>query len=123
MVEGDGRLEPLEPHRGGEGLNGVHLLLGGAALPAVFVCLGAPKDHEVVISLREQGVILRGGIRWLVGLRGSLLGLALLAKGVTNVTPTSSIVLEEMLRLPSMEQAVGFGGFLKCSGRIPCQRG
>jgi hypothetical protein len=39
-------------------VNGVHLLLGDAALPAGFVCLGALEDHEVAISLGELGVVL-----------------------------------------------------------------
>ena len=70
LVEGDGRLGPFEPHWSGEGVNGVHLLLGDAVLPAGLVRLGAPEDHETTIGLRELGVILWGGVRWFTGLWG-----------------------------------------------------
>jgi hypothetical protein len=62
LVEGDGHLGPLESHRGGEGVEGVHLLLGDAALLAGLIRLGAPEDHETAIGLGELGVVLWGGI-------------------------------------------------------------
>ena len=46
LVKGDGCLGPSESRRGGEGVNGVHLLLGDAALPVGLICLGAPEDQE-----------------------------------------------------------------------------
>jgi hypothetical protein len=45
LVKGDGHLGPPEPRRGSEGVDGVHLPLGDAALLVGFICLGAPKDH------------------------------------------------------------------------------
>ena len=60
LVEGDGRLGPFEPHWSGEGVNGVHLLLGDAVLPVGFIGLGAPEDHEAALGLRELGVLLLG---------------------------------------------------------------
>jgi hypothetical protein len=53
LVEGDGCLGPPELHRGGEGVEGIHLLFGDVALPAGFIHLGAPEDHEVVLGLGE----------------------------------------------------------------------
>jgi hypothetical protein len=41
LVKGNGHLGPSKPRRGGEGVNGVHLLLGDAALPAGIIRLGA----------------------------------------------------------------------------------
>jgi hypothetical protein len=58
LVEGDGRLGPSEPHRSNEGVNDVYLLLGNAVLPAGFVGLGAPEDHEVALGLGELGVFM-----------------------------------------------------------------
>jgi hypothetical protein len=58
LVEGDSRLGSLEPHRGGEGVDDVHLLLGDAALPARLIHLGALEDHEAMISLRKLSVVL-----------------------------------------------------------------
>jgi hypothetical protein len=57
LVKGDSHLGSLKP-RGSEGVDGVHLLPGDVALPARLVCLGAPKDHEAVISLRKLTVFL-----------------------------------------------------------------
>jgi hypothetical protein len=72
LVEGDGRLGPSEPRRDSEGVDGVHLLLGDVMLPAGFVRLGAPEDHEVANSLWKLGVVLRGGVYRLIGLGGRL---------------------------------------------------
>jgi hypothetical protein len=58
LVKGDGRLGPLEPCWGGVGVDGVHLLLGDAALLAGFIRLGAPEDHEAMIGLRELIIFL-----------------------------------------------------------------
>jgi hypothetical protein len=41
-------------------VNGVHLLFGDVALLVGFVGMGAPKDHEVALGLRELGVFLLG---------------------------------------------------------------
>ena len=68
FIEGDVHLGPSEEGRGGKGVNGVHLLLSDAALPERLVRLGALKDHEAVISLRELDNILRGRVRWLASL-------------------------------------------------------
>jgi hypothetical protein len=37
LVEGDGHLGPSKPRQSGEGVNGIHLLLGDAALPVGFI--------------------------------------------------------------------------------------
>jgi hypothetical protein len=68
-------------------VDGVHLLLGDAALPTGLVCLGAPVDHEIAIGLEELGAILEDGVCCFVGLWGWLLGLALLGKGAMDVAP------------------------------------
>ena len=81
----------------------VHLPLGDGALLAGFMCLGAPKDHEVALSLGKLIVFLLGAICWVIGLWGKLLDLALLAKGAMDVALHGSVVLEEMLHLPLME--------------------
>jgi hypothetical protein len=99
LVEGGGRLEPLEPRWGSEGVGGVHLL-GDAGLPAGLIHLGAPKDHEATLGLRALVVFLLGAVRWVIGLQGRLLGLALLAEGATDVALCGSIVLEEVPSLP-----------------------
>ena len=96
LVEGDGHLGPLELCRGGEGVNSVHLLLGDAAL-----------------YLRELGVFLLGASHWVPSLQGRLLGLALLAKGATDVALHASTVLEEVLCLPPMEWAGGLEPLLE----------
>ena len=51
LFEGDGCLAPLEPCRGNEVVDGIHLLLSDAALLAGFIRLGAPKDHEILLGL------------------------------------------------------------------------
>jgi hypothetical protein len=58
LVEGDGRLGPPEPGQGGEGVDGVHLLLSDAVLPAGLLCWEAPKDHEATLRLEELIVFL-----------------------------------------------------------------
>ena len=70
LVEGDGRMGPPEPHRGSEGVDGVHLLLGDAALPVGLMRLGAPEDHEAALGLRELVVFLLGSISWVISLWG-----------------------------------------------------
>jgi hypothetical protein len=70
LIEGDGRLGPSEPCRGGEGVNDVHLLLGDAALLVRFMHLGAPKDHEAELSLGELIVFLLGTVRRVADFRG-----------------------------------------------------
>jgi hypothetical protein len=51
--------------------------------------LGAPKDHVVLLGLRELGVFLIGFVRCSVGLLGRLLGrllgLVRLAEGAVDV--------------------------------------
>jgi hypothetical protein len=59
LVEGDGRLGPSKTRQGSEGVDGIHLLLSDAELSVGLICLGAPKDHEAMIDLRELGIILR----------------------------------------------------------------
>jgi len=88
-------------------VNGVHLLFGDTALLAGFVGVGAPKDHEVALGLRELSVILLGTSRWVTDLQERLLGLALLAEGTTDVALHGGAVLEEVLCLPPMEWAGG----------------
>jgi hypothetical protein len=51
LVEGDDHLGPLEPCQGSEGVDDIHLLLNDAALPAGFVCLGAPKIMRQCLAL------------------------------------------------------------------------
>ena len=58
LVEGDGCLGPSEPCWSAKGVNGVHIPLGDVALPAGFIRLGAPKDHEAAIGLKQLSVIL-----------------------------------------------------------------
>jgi hypothetical protein len=116
LVEGDGRLGPPEPRWGSEGVDGVHLLLGDAALPAGFIRLGAPEDHEAALSLGELVVFLLGTVRQVTGLRGRLLGLALLAEGAMDVALHGSVVLEKMLCLPSWNGQGDSSTFLKCFG-------
>jgi hypothetical protein len=58
LVEGDSHLGSLNSCQGGEGVDGIHLLLCDAALPTRLVRLGALKDHEAVIGLRKLSVIL-----------------------------------------------------------------
>jgi hypothetical protein len=127
IVEGDGHLGPPEPHQGGEGLDSVHLLLGDAALPMGFICLGAPEDHEAALSLGELVVFLQGTACLVASLRGRLLGLALLAKGAMDVALHGCVVLEKMLRLPPMEQAGGLKRLLEvfrsCSSPVGLRSG
>jgi hypothetical protein len=103
LVEGDGRLGPLELRWGSEGVDSIHLLLGDAVLPAGLVRLGAPEDHEAAFGLEELVIFLLGAVRQLIGLRGRLLGLALLAEGATDVALHGGIVLEKIFHLPPME--------------------
>jgi hypothetical protein len=91
-------------------VDGVHLLLGDAALSARFKCLGAPEDHGAVLGLRELVVCLLGAVCRVTGLQGRLLGLALLAEGATDVALHGGAVLEKMHCLPSVERA----GELEC---------
>jgi hypothetical protein len=60
LVEGDGHLGPLELGQGSEGVDSIHLLLDDAVLLARLIRLGAPKDREAAIGLRELGVFLLG---------------------------------------------------------------
>jgi hypothetical protein len=85
-------------------VNGVDLLLGDAALLAGLVRLGAPKDHKAAIDLSELSIILWCTVCWLIGLRGWLLGLALLAEGVMGVALDCGAVFEGVLRLPPVER-------------------
>ena len=98
---------------GGKDVDGVHLLLGDAALPMGLIHLGAPEDYEAAIGLEELGVVLRGVVRWLASLWGWLLGLVLLAKGAVDVAPNGGIVFEEVLHLPLMEWAGGLERLLQ----------
>jgi hypothetical protein len=82
----------------------------GCSPPVGFIRLGAPEDHEAALDLRELVVFLLGTVRWVDGLRGRLLGLALLAKGAMDVALHGCTVLEKMLRMPPVEWAGG----LKC---------
>jgi hypothetical protein len=68
LVEGDGHLGPPELHQGSDGVDGVHLLLGDAALPTGFIRLGAPEDHEAALGLGELIVFLLGAICRVTGL-------------------------------------------------------
>jgi hypothetical protein len=113
LVKGDGHLGPPEPHRGGEGVDGIHLLLSDAVLLTGFICLGALKDHEAALVLGELVVFLQGTACRVTSLRGRLLGLALLAKGATDVALHGCVVLEEMLRLLPMERAGGLERLLE----------
>jgi hypothetical protein len=85
LIESDGRLGPSEPCRSDEGVNSIHLLFGDAALPAGFIGVGAPKDHEAALGLQELGVFLLGTPRQVASLQGRLMGLALLAEGAMDV--------------------------------------
>jgi hypothetical protein len=114
LIEDDGRLGPPELHQGGEGMDGVHLLLNDAVLPTGFIHLGAPKDHEAELYLEELIVLLMGAVRRVAGLRCRLLGLALLAEGATDVAIHGSAVLEKMLRLPSWNVKGDLSAFSKC---------
>jgi hypothetical protein len=60
LVKGGGRLGPSEPCQGGEGVDGVHLLLGDVALQVGLVRLGALEDHEAALGLGELSVFLIG---------------------------------------------------------------
>ena len=94
-------------------MNSVHLLFSDAALPMVFVGMGAPEDHEAALGLQELGVFLLGPSYWFASLQGRLLGLALLAEGAIDVTLHGGIVLEEVLCLPPVEWAGGLERLLK----------
>ena len=64
LVGGDGRLGQLDSCWSNEGVNSVHLLFGDAALSEGFVGVGAPKDSEVALSLKELGVFRLGVSQW-----------------------------------------------------------
>jgi hypothetical protein len=48
-----------------------------------------------------------------IGVRGRLLGLALLAEGATDVAPHGGAVLQKMLHLPTVERAGGLEHLLE----------
>jgi hypothetical protein len=123
LVEGNGHLGPSKLRRGGEGVNGVHLLVGDVALLVGFISLGAPKDHEAALGLGELIVFLLGTVRRVTSLWGKLLGLALLAEGATDVNLHGRVVLEEMLWLPPVEGQGASSAFSKCSVCAPHPRG
>ena len=93
-------------------MDGIHLLLGDAALMVGLMRLGAPEDHEVALGLGELGVLL-GVVRWFTGIQSLLLGLALLAEGATNVALDGGTIFEEVLHLPPVERE---GGLERLSG-------
>jgi hypothetical protein len=74
LIEGDGHLGALQSHRGSEGVDSIHLLLGDAALPVGFRRLGALEDHEAALSLGEL-IVLQGIVCQVTGLWGKLLAL------------------------------------------------
>jgi hypothetical protein len=115
LVKGDGHLGPSEPRRGDEGVNDIHLLFGDTMLSARFVGMGAPEDHEAVLGLKELSVFLLGTSRWVTNLQGKLMGLALLVEGATDVALHGSVVLEEVLCLPSWNGQGASSAFSKCS--------
>ena len=92
LVEGDGRLGPLEPCRGSEGVDDVHLLLGDAALPVGLIRLGAPVNPEAALGLGELVVFLLGAVHRVIGLRASFWakGLKRLLKVFRSITATIS---------------------------------
>jgi hypothetical protein len=113
LVKGDGYLGPPELRWGGKCVEDIHLLLGDVTLLAGFICLEAPEDHAAALDLRELVVFLLGAVHRVTRLWGRLLGLALLAKGATDVALHGCIVFEKMLRLPPMEWAGGLERLLK----------
>jgi hypothetical protein len=115
LVKGDGRLGPSKLHRGDEGVNDIHLLFSDMALLARFVGMGAHEDHEAALGLGELSVFLLGTSRWVTNLQGKLMGLALLVEGAANVALHGSVVLEEVLRLPSWNGQGASSAFSKCS--------
>ena len=78
-------------------MNSVHLLFGDAALPAGFIGVGALEDHAAALGLKELSVFLLGISRWVTGLQGRLLGLALLVEGAMDVALHGGVVLEVVL--------------------------
>jgi hypothetical protein len=88
-------------------VDGIHLLLGDAALPAGLICLGAPEDHEAAIGLKKLGVVLWGDVWWFASLGGRLLVLSLLAEGAADVAPDGGTVFQEVLRRSFMEWVGG----------------
>jgi hypothetical protein len=94
----------------------IHHLLGDVALAAGPMSLGAPKDHVVLLGLRELGVFLLGFVRCSAGLLGRLLGLARLAEGDADVAHHGRAVLEEVLCLSPMEWAGDLEHLLKVLG-------
>jgi hypothetical protein len=94
-------------------MDGMDLLLSDAVVPAGFVCLGAPKDHQAAIGLGELSVFLKGCFGRVASLRGRLLGSALWAKGATDVAPHSGVVFQDMPHLAAVERARGFERLLE----------
>jgi hypothetical protein len=123
LVKGDSHLGTLEAHWGGKGVDNVHLLLSDVVLLAGFIRLGAPKDHEAMVSLRKLSVIFWGSIHRLASLGGRLLGLALLAEGAMDVASNCGTVFEEVFAYPSCNGQGASSTFLKCSGCAPRLQG
>jgi hypothetical protein len=94
-------------------VDGVHLLLDDVVLSVGFILLGALEDYEAALGLGELIVFLLGTVRRVAGLRGRLLGLALLDEGATDVALHGITVLEEMLCFPPMEWAGGLERLLE----------
>jgi hypothetical protein len=113
LVKGDGHLGPSKPCQGGKGVDSVHLLLSGEALPVGLIRLKAPEGHKAALSLGELVVFLLGIVRLVVDLLGRLLGLALLAEGATDVALHGSAVLEEVPGLPLVKWVGGLKRLLK----------
>jgi hypothetical protein len=123
LIKDDGHLGPLELHQGGKGMDGIHLLLDDVVLPVGFIHLGAPEDHEAALNLEELVVLLLGTIRRVAGLWCRLLGLALLAKGATDVAIHGSVVLEKMLCLPLVEWVGGICVPYQSVSGVQCTHG
>ena len=72
-IEGDSCFQPSEPHQDGNGLNGVHLLLGDPALMVRFIGLGAYEDHQALLGFGELGLLLLPIVSSLANLLGRLM--------------------------------------------------
>lgn len=112
------RLQPSEPHQGGNGLQTIHLLLSDPALTARLVGLGATKDHEALLSLRELGVLPLSTVSLRTDLLGKHLGLDLQDEGTPDVAPHGCTVLEEVLDMQAVERAGPLERFLKVFGSL-----